>query len=300
VTTRRTFLQATSAFAAACILPKSIFAAEPNIFFFIQTDTQKYWRVANPVKWRLQFRTPVVTIAPGFPIAQSPILAHAAEGPEKLTTSDGDRIIRLVLRRCSLNLIELHLGQVVIHQWGSRQADLRPFFKAHRLARPEIKVVLRDRKKETVTAKAGDEFLYGDRIAADFDLCCFQQKWRRRFEQEPDDRQAASNTSSGLCWDGLEDGRISWAAMKSAWRRSGSGVCLNCDGETFWTNFGLRQVGMFNWSSQFVHTCVQCRRSFRDDLVKDAGRWIRENLDAAVRPDAKMIWGKRVKLETKS
>ena len=44
-------------------------------------------------------------------------------------TSD---IIRLVVRRCRLNLLELRPNQVVVHYWSRHgQADLRPFFKQH-------------------------------------------------------------------------------------------------------------------------------------------------------------------------
>ena len=85
--------------------------------------------------------------------------------------------------------------------------------------------------------------------------------------------------------------------MKSAWRRGGSGVCQNCSGETLLVNFGLRQVGVFNRSANFVHVCDKCRRSYRDESVKDLPTWIVANLDQSVRPDAEMMWGKRLKLE---
>jgi len=90
---------------------------------------------------------------------------------------------------------------------------------------------------------------------------------------------------------------IPWAALKSAWRQGGSGVCLNCSGETLLVNFGLRQVGMFNRASCFENVCGTCRRSYRDDSVNDVPGWIVTNLDEDVRPDAKMMWGKRLKLE---
>ena len=82
----------------------------------------------------------------------------------------------------------------MVHHWGQNRADLRSFFKTHHLACPEIEVVLRDRKKEVVTTQHGDEFLYDDLIASDFDLKLFQSKWVRRFVNELDDWSAAQGT----------------------------------------------------------------------------------------------------------
>jgi hypothetical protein len=284
MTSRRTFLKTTAALAGSFILPKSLLATPAPIFFFIHADSGTSWPIPDPVLWSLEN-------------ADHPILARAAEGLAKLTASDADRIIRLVLRRCSLNLLEVHPGRVVVHHWGQQgMGDLRPFFKTHGLARPEVQVVVRDRKQETVTTQHGDEFLYGVPIAPDFDLELFMRKWGRRFEQEPDDLQAAPQTGSGFAWAGVPDSYIPWAALKSAWRRSDPGVCLNCSGGTFLTNFGLRPVGMFNRSPNFVRVCGTCRRSFVDESVKDVPAWIVANLDAEVRPDAEMMWGKRLKL----
>jgi hypothetical protein len=43
--------------------------------------------------------------------------------------------IRLITRRRKLNLLELRPGRVMVQHWGQQgQADLRPFFKQHRLA----------------------------------------------------------------------------------------------------------------------------------------------------------------------
>lgn len=177
-------------------------------------------------------------------------------------------------------------------------SDLKLFFKTHRLARPEIEVVLRDRKRETVTTLTGDSFLYGVPLASDFDVELFLSKWERRFVNESDDWMAAPGTSSGFAWDGLPDGSIPWAAMKSPWQ-SGSGVCLNCSGETLLVNFGLRQVGMFNRCGFVEHICGACRRSFRDESV-DMKAWIVANLDVWVRPSDELIWGRRVARATKA
>ena len=286
MTNRREFLQTTAAIAGSLLLPQAVFASPSSDFHFVHVDSCNHWPVADPVQWSLEH-------------AHEPILVRAAEGLGKLTTSDGDRIIRLVVRRCSLNLIELQPGRVLVNHWGSNRADLKPFFKSHGLARPEIDVVLKDRKNESVSTLTGDSFLYGVPLAPDFDLQLFQSKWERRFVQQADDWVAAPGTSSGFAWTGLADGFIPWSALKSAWRRSGHGGCQNCDGPTILTNFGLRQVGQFNRAGFVEHVCGKCHRSFRDETV-NAKAWIVANLDAEVWPGFEMVWGKRLKLEAKS
>jgi hypothetical protein len=287
MTTRREFLQTSAAIAGALLLPKAVLATTPDRrFHFIHSDTLNSWPVTDPVQWSLQN-------------AHEPILARAAEGLSKLTVNDGEKIIRLVVRRCSLNLLEVLPGRVLVDHWGQNRADLRNFFKTYGLARPEIDVVLKDRKKETVSTLTGDSFLYGVPIASDFDLELFKTKWERRFSNEADDWQAASGTSSGFAWTGLPDGSVPWTAMKNAWRRGVVVVCQNCSGPMFLTNFGLRQVGVFNRSGFVEHVCGMCRRSFRDETV-DAKAWIVANLDAEVWPGFEMVWGKRLKLEAKS
>ena len=287
MTNRREFLQTTAAFAGSLILPTSLFATPSPNFHFIHADSCKHWPITDPVQWSLEH-------------SHQPILARAAEGLSNLTPDDGDRIIRLVTRRCSLNLLEIQGNRVQVQFWGTNgQADLQPFFKQHGLARPEIEVVLRDRKKEIATTKTGDSFLFGDRLASDFPLELFREKWASRFSQEANDRQAAPRSASGFAWDGIEDGLIPWAAMKSVWRRGASGVCQNCSGPTLLVNFGLRQVGMFNRVGFHDSVCGACRRSFRDSL-EDVGDWIVANLDEDVRPDAEMVWGRRVKREGQS
>ena len=207
MTIRRQFLQSIT--AASLLLPKSLLARSPDHpFHFIHVDTQDSWSVADPVAWALEN-------------ADQPILERASERLGKLTPNDGERIIRLVVRRCRLNLLEIHPEKVVVHHWGHQhRADLRPFFKAHGLAQKEIEIVLRDRKKEVVTTQHGDDFLYGNPLAFDFDLELFQGKWVRRFVNEKDDWTPAPGTRSGYAWEGVEDGDIPWTALKSAWRRT--------------------------------------------------------------------------------
>ena len=236
---RRDILKSVAATLTAWLLPHRLFATpHAHRFHFIKIDPNHSWPVADPVLWALENR-------------DQPILERAAEGLAKLTEDDGVRVLRLVVRRCGLNLLEIHPGMVVVHHWGQQQADLRPFFKQHGLARPEITVELRDRKKEIVTTQTGDSFLYGNQIAEDFPLGLFVRKFANRFTNEPDDWQAAPGTWSGFAWTDLEDNRIPWAAMKSAWRRAVPGVCLNCDRPTLLVNFGLPWTGMLSRTPRF-------------------------------------------------
>ena len=285
---RREFIQTSTAIVAGTLLcPKHLLARNPDhSFWFLGVENQSSWPIINPVGWCLQN-------------ASEPILERASAGLRKLTPNDGERIIRLVVRRCSLNLLEIYPRQVVVHHWGQHRANLRPFLKAHGLARPEIEVLLRERKKEVVTTQHGDDFLYGDPLASDFELVLFRSKWVRRYVQEKDDWTAAPRTRSGYAWDRLEANCIPWTAPKSAWRRSAPGLCLNCDKPTILTNFGLRPVGLCNRAANFVSVCGACQRSFLDETVKDVGAWIVANLDAELRPDSEMIWDRRVKWEGK-
>jgi hypothetical protein len=58
------------------------------------------WPVDDAVAWCLEN-------------AQQPILERASAGLLQLTPADGQGIIRLVVRRCRLNLLELRPSRVV-------------------------------------------------------------------------------------------------------------------------------------------------------------------------------------------
>lgn len=250
-------------------------------FWFLSADSGTSWPVADPVTWCLDN-------------ANGPVLERASEGLAKLTPDDGDRIIRLVVRRCRLNLLELRPERVVVHFWGrDGLADLRAFFKAHGPARSEAEVALRDRKTEVVTRQTGDTFLYGERLAADFPLNRYLSKWAGRSEREEDDWSAAPDTRSGYAWEGVGGEQIPWAALKSAWRRAAARTCENCDGPTLLVNFGWPWTGLLRRTSRFIHVCGACRRSYRDKTVTDVSAWLEASLDADVRPDYEMVWGRR-------
>lgn len=279
--TRREFLQTAAVAVGALVLPRGLRANEDHQFWFLQTDTSESWSVADPVSWCLQN-------------AHQPILEQAQAGLLNLTATDKDRIIRLVTRRCSLNLIELHPGRAVVHYWGQQgQGDLRPFFKTHGLAWKNVEVIVIDRKKETNTVQTGDDFLFGERLPQDWPTEFYLSKWDNRTEQEPDDGTASPRSWSGYSWDGVDSGHIPWAALKSAWRRSDS-TCLNCDEPTILTNFGQPWIGMLNRKQIVEHTCLKCQRSF-ENRIPDVEQWMTANLDAEVLPDCIMMWNHRVK-----
>jgi hypothetical protein len=283
--TRRRFLQTAVAAIAYLILPKSLRAnRKAPSYWFVHADGNS-WQVADPVLWSLAS-------------ARQPVLERARDGLLKLTAADGKRIIRLVTRRCRLNLLELQGRRVIVHHWGQQgMVELRPFFKTHGLALRGIKVVVKERKREVATLKTGDDFLFGERLASHWMLRRYERKWRARFDVQPDDGLAAPGTWSGYAWEGLESNRIPWAAMKSAWRRAAPRLCLNCDTPTFLANFGFPWQGMFNRYPSFFHACGTCRRTFEDDSVKDVKEWIALNLDAEVRPNFDMVWDRRKNLE---
>ena len=150
---RRTFLQTALGAAAALFLPRILLAQRnPCSFWFLHTNTGDCWAVVDPVTWALEH-------------AWQPILEPARERLMTLDAADPQRVIRLVVRRCKLGLLELRPGRVVVHHWGQQgQGDLRPFFKQHGLATKSVKVALLDRKRETTTVQAGDDVLFGERL----------------------------------------------------------------------------------------------------------------------------------------
>jgi hypothetical protein len=290
---RRTFLQAAFAAIASFLLPRGLFAKGNNRqFWFLHTATGESWPVDDPVSWSLEN-------------AGQPILERARQRLVTLDASDPQRVIRLVVRRCKLNLIEIRPGHVVVHHWGKQsQGDLRPFFKQHHLAHKGIQVTLIDRKPEVSTHKHGCDFLYGDRLLPFWPLNViwlklYWTKWQRRWDKEPDDWTAAPDTWSGFGWKGIEPNCIPWVALKCVWRRTTPMLCLNCDEPTILVNFGLPQCSMFNREARFIHACRKCRRLFHDHSVSrwKVGEWIVTNLDAEFWPDFDIFWGKPSKWE---
>ncbi len=282
--TRRCFLKTAVAAAASPFVPRFLFARRnPRSFWFLHTPTREAWAVDDPVTWALAN-------------AQQPILERASAGLRKLTPADGQRIVRLVTRRCGLNLIEIHPGRVVVHCWGQQgQGDLRPFFKAHGLARNAVRVILIDRKREAATDHTGDDFLYGERLAEDFPLGVYLEKWRRRAIEEPDDWHAAPCSGSNYCWEGVEQRRIPWRVLKSAWRHENAPLCQNCDQPTLLTAFGYFSCGFYKRGPKVVRVCPLCSSRFEDDSPWDGPEWMLANLDEPLLPSADLMFGHPVK-----
>jgi hypothetical protein len=195
--TRRTFLQTTLAAAASLFLPKFLLAGgNPRSFWLLHAATGESWAVDDPVAWALEN-------------ARQPTLERARERLVTLDATDPQRVVRLVTRRCRLNLLELRPRRVVVHHWGQQGlGDLRPFFKQHGLATKGVKVALIDRKRELTTLQYGDEFLFGERLALFWPWKVYLRKWQRRAVEERDDWTAAPHTWSGFAWEGIEPNRI--------------------------------------------------------------------------------------------
>jgi hypothetical protein len=279
---RRTFLQ-TALAAASLFLPRALLAGRNRrSFWFLHTPTGECWPVDDPVAWSLEH-------------AREPILEHARDRLVTLDAADPQRVIRLVIRRCRLNLLELRPGRVVVHHWGQQgQGDLRPFFKQHRLAKKGVKVALLDRKREVSTPRHGDDFLYGERLAEEFPLDVYLEKWRRRAVEEPDDWQAAPCSGSNYCWEGVEQGWVPWRVLKSAWRHEDAPLCQNCDRPTLLTAFGYFACGFYKRGPEVVRICPLCSSRFEDRSPWGGPGWMLANLDEPLLPTADLMFGRPV------
>jgi len=245
---QHTFLQTAVAAVASFFLPRGLGAGEsPMSFWFLHTPTGQSWAVDDPVAWLLEN-------------ARQPILERARERLVTLDAADPQRVIRLVVRRCQLNLLELRPGRVIVHHWGQGRADLRPFFKNHGLARKGIQVALIERKRELTTVQTGDDFLFGERLTERFPLGGYMDKWRRRAIEEQDDWQPAPCSGSNYCWEGVEERWIPWRVLKSAWRHENAPLCQNCDKSTLLLSFGYFVCGFYKrarfwtWASSSAST----------------------------------------------
>src|SRR5262245_8065481 len=282
--TRRTFLQTALAAAASVFLPRFLLARRnPTSFWLLHTPTRESWAVDDPIGWALAN-------------ARQPILERARERLVTLDAADAQRVVRVVVRRCKLNLIGLRPGRVVVQFWGTQgQGDLRPFFKAHGLARKNVQVVLIDRKRETTTAQTGADFLYGERLAEGFPLRVYLEKWRRRAIEEPDDWTQAPCSSSNYCWEGVEQRWIPWRVLKSAWQHENPPPCRNCDRPTPLTAFGYFVCGFYKRGPAVVRICPLCGSSFEDHSPWDGPGWMLANLDGSLLPSADLMFGRPVK-----
>src|SRR5919202_1118339 len=105
---RRTFLQTVAAAVASFLLPRSLRAEGRPRFWFLHTEAGTLWPVNDPVAWSLEN-------------ARQSSLERARERLLTLDAADPQRVIRVVVRRCRLNLLELRPWQVVVHHWGQQR-----------------------------------------------------------------------------------------------------------------------------------------------------------------------------------
>jgi hypothetical protein len=281
---RRNFLQTAVAAVASLFLPRSLRAAAPNpAYWFLHTESGASWPVDDPVAWALEN-------------AGKPLLERARARLVTLDAADPQRVIRLVVRRCSLNLLEVRPGRVVVHYWGQAgRADLRPFFKRHRLARRAVAVRWIDRKRERSAVLRGDEFLYGAPLGWFFPVGLYRAKWRRRGIAEAGDRHAAPCSDSNYCWDGVPPRCIPWGVLKSAWRHEEAPPCRNCDGPTLVKSFGYFVCGFYKRGPVGTRVCLRCRRGFEDNGPWDGPGWLRANLEEALLPSWDLMFGRPVR-----
>jgi hypothetical protein len=282
--TRRTFLQTAVAAAAAPLLPRGGRAERRSkSFWFLHVATGEAWAVDDPVAWSLAN-------------ARQPVLERARARLVTLDAADPQRVIRLIVRRCRLNLLELHPERVVVHHWGQQgRADLRQFFKQHGLARKSVQVALTDRKRELTTVQTGADFLFGERLADNFPVEAYEEKWRRRATEEPDDWTPAPCSDSNYCWEGVEQRRVPWRVLKSAWRHEDALPCPNCDRPTLLTSFGYFACGFYKRGPTVVRVCPPCGSRFEDRSPWGGPEWLLANLDGPLLPTADLTFGHPVK-----
>jgi hypothetical protein len=241
--------------------------------FFIHGPTGSTWPVDDPIPGCLQHSR------------DEAILAPARERLMTLGPADADRIVRLVVRRCKLTLLDVRPVRVLVHFWSREErADLRPFFKAHGLARPSVEVVLLRRKDEFVSLYRGDDFLFGEPHRR-FPWDVYQGKWGRRNEQEEGDRTQAPESLTNFSWAGMPAPFIPWTVLKWLWMREQAPACPNCEVPQamlrFWWRRRVRVGGL---NSTLTRGCFACRRVFVEGYPGDLLEWIVKTLDGSLWP----------------
>jgi hypothetical protein len=239
-------------------------------FYFIHNKKLDVWSITDPVQWCLDHKT-------------DPMLERAWEGLSARSPDEGERILRLVLRRCGLILVEIDLPQVNVQHWGQLVCDLRPFFKKQELTGDEIRVRLLNRKKEIATEKCGRDFLYGAPLAPNFPFEIVNQKWLQRSVIELDDDTLAPLSQQEVYTRNV--GPITWGTLKSIWQRNDPDVCPNCEQSTsIVVSYRMRVCGFYRFSPDVIRICAKCRRSFVDSS-RNMREWIRENVDQRYWPE---------------
>jgi hypothetical protein len=245
--------------------------------WFLDARTGAFWPVEDPVRWCLAS-------------AHHPLLERARDRLLLLTGDEEDRITRVVVRRCGLHWIDLKPG-LEAHYW-STLADLKPFCRRFGLARPDVRVVLIERKHEVITLTTGSEFLYGTALADTFPVEQYWQKWLSRCFVEAHDGQGASHSPTNYIWKDCEPGLVPWQALKSLWRNRASPFCGNCGLCMFVVGFEWFRGLLVPGTPQIIHGCCACRRYIVDSSQIDLTAWLWKHLDPQHRPTHHRAWRK--------
>lgn len=281
---RRGFMQAAAALVAAGSIPTEAAAAPAPRRYFV--GPAGAWAVEDPAAWALARR------------ADMPELERARERLATLAPGDDVKILRVVLRRCPLSLVEVNGATVTIQHWTRPgKVDLRPFFKANALAHPDVAVTIVYRKREITEHRAGKEFLYGSPMPPDFPADAFARKRLNCRVVEADDNAPVPFTASGFGWEGVPGDSIPWRALKSAWRNAPQTACPNCDQPALIRNFGYRQVSFFGFAGALVHACFRCGTEEKS-IAGCHISWLERHLEVAHRPVDRVVFGARRPLAT--
>jgi hypothetical protein len=243
-----------------------------NRFWFIHGQTGTTFQVDDPISWCVQHR-------------DEGILAPARDRLVTLGPADADRIVRLVVRRCKLTLLDVRPRRVLVHFWSREsRADLRSFFKVHGLAHDGIEVMLLQRKEEFIWTRRGDDFLYGEPHPC-FPWDVYQEKWMRRNDQEADDWTQAPESLTNFSWEGLPAPFIPLAVLKCIWLREQAPDCPNCETPEVMLRFWWRRrVWVGGLNSYLTRGCFACRRVFIEDFPGNLLEWVVKTLERGLWP----------------
>ena len=98
-----------------------------------------------------------------------------------------------------------------------------------------------------------------------------------------------------LLWEGVEQRRVPWRVLKSAWRHESAPPCQNCDRLTLLIAFGYFVCGFCKRGPEVVRICPLCGSRFEDRSPWGGPEWMLANLDEPLLPSADLMFGRPVK-----
>lgn len=233
--------------------------------------TGHFWQVKDPVEW-------------SFQNVDKAVLARARNGLRSLLPTDSDRIQRLLVRRCGINLIRINTRSIEVQYWGNLGlADLRPFVKHRRLGSRHIKVVLIDRKREQVRIRKGADFLYGSPIQDPSVVPVYIRMWDQRHRIESGDWGCAPCSNTAFGWRDAKSNGMPWMVLKGLWRQTTPEKCPNCDLRMICSKIDSKRCGIsFRPRRAVTFMCSSCCR-VHDFPIDDT--WFIGNLDMNLWPE---------------